>query len=392
MSTTAPRTLALVAAVGVLVAGCAAEPRPSASAPAAASTPNASSTPTVPVVAGYAPGEVPPVPLFTMPDLSLLDSSLGGFAIQLDHQIAPRSGVEVRPAACGDVTERASAQGSVLLYGDGSGTFTGPDGAVHNYGDGSGSFTLNGVTANVYGDGSGSYIADGIEIHNYGDGSGSVTTADGATWVYGDGSASRTGNGVEHWNYGDGSAMYRDADVEIHNYGDGSGSYIAAGLDIRNDGDGTGTVNGEPVEVDALPAVAPVGVFPPMGTLAPITSCGTTITLSDGVLFDFDRSEIRADAAGVLDALAAAMTELDVPTAEIGGHTDAIGSDSYNQELSERRAASVVAALKDRGVTASLSAVGYGEGAPVAANEIDGVDNPAGRQLNRRVEIFIPAF
>jgi OOP family OmpA-OmpF porin len=144
--------------------------------------------------------------------------------------------------------------------------------------------------------------------------------------------------------------------------------------------------------VDPLPAVAPVGVFPPLGTLAPITSCGTTITLSDGVLFDFDRSEIRADATGVLDELAAAMTELDVPTAEIGGHTDAIGSDGYNQELSERRAASVVAALVDRGVTASLSAVGYGESAPVAANEIDGVDNPAGRQLNRRVEIFIPAF
>lgn len=392
MSSTIPRILALVAAVGVLVAGCAAEPRPAASAPAAASTPNASSIPTVPVVAGYSAGEVPPVPLFTMPDLSLLDSSLGGFAIQLDRQIEPRPGIEVRPAACGDATERASAQGSVLLYGDGSGTFTGPDGTVHNYGDGSGSFTVNGVTANVYGDGSGSYIADGIEIWNYGDGSGSVTTPDGATWVYGDGSASRTGNGVEQWNYGDGSAMYRDADVEIHNYGDGSGSYVAKGLDIRNDGDGTGAVNGEPVEVDPLPAVAPVGVFPPLGTLAPITSCGTTITLSDGVLFDFDRSEIRADAAGVLDELAAAMTELDVPTAEIGGHTDAIGSDDYNHELSERRAASVVAALEDRGVTASLSAVGYGESAPVAANEIDGVDNPAGRQLNRRVEIFIPAF
>ena len=51
----------------------------------------------------------------------------------------------------------------------------------------------------------------------------------------------------------------------------------------------------------------------------------------------------------------------------------------------------MVAALQKAGVSTGLTAEGYGESRPVAANEIDGKDNPAGRQLNRRVEIFIPA-
>jgi OOP family OmpA-OmpF porin len=81
-----------------------------------------------------------------------------------------------------------------------------------------------------------------------------------------------------------------------------------------------------------------------------------------------------------------------VPEAEVGGHTDSISSEEFNQALSERRANAVVTALQERGVTTALSAQGYGESAPVAPNEVDGHDNPAGRQLNRRVEIFIPAF
>ncbi|MEV7692508.1 OmpA family protein [Microbacterium sp. NPDC089189] len=387
----AARSAAVLALAAIVLAGCAPEPAPVSSTPAA-SAPAPTATSTLPAVAGYAPGDVPPVPLFTMPDLSLLDESLGGFAITLDREIAPRPGLDIRPAACGDVRERAAGRGTALLYGDGSGSFSGPDGEIRNYGDGSGTFTVGGVTATVYGDGSGSYTSPDAQIWNYGDGSGQVTTSEGETWVYGDGSASLKTDTVEHWNYGDGSALYRDPEVEIHNYGDGSGSYTTAGLEIWNYGDGTGAVNGVPTQVEPLAPEAPVGVFPPLGTLAPLTSCGTTITLQDGVLFDFDKADVRSDAAAVLDELASVMAELGVPAAEIGGHTDAIGTDSYNQTLSERRAQAVVAALTERGVDADLSAVGYGETAPVAPNEIDGADNAPGRQLNRRVEIFIPAF
>ena len=69
----------------------------------------------------------------------------------------------------------------------------------------------------------------------------------------------------------------------------------------------------------------------------------------------------------------------------------AIGTDTYNQALSEKRARTVADALRTRGVKGTLSAKGFGESRPVAPNELNGRDNPAGRQLNRRVEIFVKA-
>jgi OOP family OmpA-OmpF porin len=147
-----------------------------------------------------------------------------------------------------------------------------------------------------------------------------------------------------------------------------------------------------PVTVAPLPPVPRLGVFPPLTALAPVTSCGTTLTLSDAVLFDFDSAEIRPDAASVLDALTTVLTQAAVPAATVSGHTDAIGTDAENQVLSERRAQAVVEALRQRGTPTDWTAEGYGESRPVAANEIDGVDNPAGRQLNRRVEILVPTL
>ena len=68
---------------------------------------------------------------------------------------------------------------------------------------------------------------------------------------------------------------------------------------------------------------------------------------------------------------------------EIGGHTDSQASDTYNADLSKRRAQSVVKWLTDKGINASrLTAEGFGESRPVADN-----DSAAGRALNRRVEI-----
>ncbi|MFC0673998.1 OmpA family protein [Brachybacterium hainanense] len=364
-----------------------------AAATAEATTAAAAPLPTVP---GFEVGVFPAVPLFELPDLSLLDASLSPFTTSISTRVPARPGLEIHPAGCGQALERTSGSRSMLLYGDGSGTLTGEDGEITNYGDGSGSFTLNGVEVEVYGDGSGSYDSGDVSIRNYGDGSGRVSAGGVSIDVYGDGSASRTGGGIEHHNYGDGSGSYEDADagISIVNYGDGAGSYTdaAAGLEITNYGDGTGRVNGTDIEIAPIAPIPAVGTFPPLGVLAPMESCGTTITLQDGVLFDFGEDVIRADAAAVLDELAGALRDLSVPAAEIGGHTDAIGTDEFNQDLSERRAASVVAALRERSVTAELTSVGYGESLPVAPNEIGGTDNPAGRQLNRRVEILIPAF
>ena len=100
-------------------------------------------------------------------------------------------------------------------------------------------------------------------------------------------------------------------------------------------------------------------------------------------------AERKGYSAKVLDTLATALNQVQAKSMEIRGHTDAKGSDPYNQALSERRAQAVLTALRQRQAAPGANARGYGESQPVAPNELDGHDNPAGRQLNRRVEIFV---
>lgn len=118
----------------------------------------------------------------------------------------------------------------------------------------------------------------------------------------------------------------------------------------------------------------------------------TQLTVPDHVLFDFDSAELRPEAAEVLGEIAEVIEHYGTAAVEIRGHTDDIGSDAYNQELSERRAAAVVAHLVERaGVDADrLTATGAGSQEPVAPNaNPDGSDDPEGRAQNRRVEIVI---
>jgi len=144
---------------------------------------------------------------------------------------------------------------------------------------------------------------------------------------------------------------------------------------------------------DPLIPVKPLGNFPTLDAIRPIESCGTVITLEDGLLFDFGSFQVREDSAETISDLSALLKEAGAPTAHIYGHTDSVSDDAFNQTLSEQRAQAVVEALKANGVSTSLDATGFGETRPVAPNEnSDGSDNPAGRQLNRRVEIFIPVF
>lgn len=116
------------------------------------------------------------------------------------------------------------------------------------------------------------------------------------------------------------------------------------------------------------------------------------VDLPSDVLFDFDKHNIRPDAA---DALGKLLTIINAQGASapirIEGHTDSIANDAYNQRLSERRAASVKAWLAGRGVDgARVGTRGLGESRPRAPNaKPDGSDDPEGRQQNRRVEIFI---
>jgi outer membrane protein OmpA-like peptidoglycan-associated protein len=103
----------------------------------------------------------------------------------------------------------------------------------------------------------------------------------------------------------------------------------------------------------------------------------------DDVLFDFDRATLRPEADAIL-APALELLQADPTMAvEIEGHTDWIGSDAYNDGLSQRRAQAVVEWLVARGIERErISAAGRGESEPVATNA-----TAAGRQLNRRVEV-----
>ncbi len=117
------------------------------------------------------------------------------------------------------------------------------------------------------------------------------------------------------------------------------------------------------------------------------------VTLPGDVLFDFDKSDIRPDARPVLSQLSEVLLAMPDSPVEILGHTDAKGSNDYNQALSERRAGSVRSWLGDLGVDAGrMTPEGRGEAEPVAPNQNpDGSDDPEGRQQNRRVEFIIGA-
>jgi outer membrane protein OmpA-like peptidoglycan-associated protein len=104
--------------------------------------------------------------------------------------------------------------------------------------------------------------------------------------------------------------------------------------------------------------------------------------------FDFNRDDVKGQFVPTLRNVGGILREYDQTTVDVYGHADSVGSDSYNQELSERRAMNVGSVLISGGVIRQrLIAQGYGESRPVASNASDD-----GRARNRRVEVYISAF
>ncbi|HBA54192.1 OmpA family protein [Syntrophorhabdus aromaticivorans] len=110
-----------------------------------------------------------------------------------------------------------------------------------------------------------------------------------------------------------------------------------------------------------------------------------TVTFKSDYLFAVNSSTLLPGAYDELERVSRVLQQYPETTIRIAGHTDSTGSESYNQNLSERRANAVKNALVGMGVNpARLTTIGYGKSKPVASNNTEG-----GRQQNRRVEIRI---
>lgn len=123
------------------------------------------------------------------------------------------------------------------------------------------------------------------------------------------------------------------------------------------------------------------------GTGVDVVRQGNNITLAmpEGITFAFDSDQLKPQFRPVLGDLASTLLEYNKTVIEVAGHTDSVGSESYNQDLSERRANAVADFLATRGVMRGrMITIGAGETRPVASN-----DTEYGRSQNRRVEITL---
>ncbi len=402
---TAHRRLALVAtplALLFALGACGSDTKPAAESSAkpttvatasAKSAASASATATVP---GLKPGEIPAVPVFAIPAIGVFAQNSDKALIETTKELSTVPGISVSPAKCDG---NGVVSGNTILSGSGAGVTSSDSGSVINSGTGAGVITDGPVNITYSGEGSGTYTNSetGENITVSSDGSGTYKSKTLSINVSSDGSGTYTNSetGVKINISSNGSGTYEDTknNIKYNNNGNGGGTYTSSTLNIINNGDGTALVNGQKIKAEKLPPVAKVGKFPKVESLKPVKSCGTVITLQDGVLFDFGKYDLRPEAKATLAKLATVLNQAKVPAAQINGHTDSIGDDAFNQDLSEKRASAVATQLKADGVTANLETHGYGKTQPVADNtNADGSDNPAGRQANRRVEIYIPAF
>jgi outer membrane protein OmpA-like peptidoglycan-associated protein len=109
------------------------------------------------------------------------------------------------------------------------------------------------------------------------------------------------------------------------------------------------------------------------------------VTFDSAILFDVDSAAMQSSSVSMLNSVAEVLTKYPETDILVMGHTDSTGPESYNMDLSDRRAGSVSDQLLSHGVdVARIQAHGYGEGSPVADNA-----SISGRQQNRRVEVDI---
>lgn len=172
-------------------------------------------------------------------------------------------------------------------------------------------------------------------------------------------------------------------------------SAAAQGGQIRTPGEipqpkGTWQTPGE-IKVPTGPWRTPGEIQTPGRIQAIKEQCVQRFRIGADTLFEFDRATLTGDAEKKLAELGPMLRDVGAHPVTIEGHTDALGTPDYNRRLSEERARSVKAWLAARGYVPDTATIrGYGKDRPVAPNtKPDGTDDPAGRQLNRRVDVVL---
>jgi OOP family OmpA-OmpF porin len=143
---------------------------------------------------------------------------------------------------------------------------------------------------------------------------------------------------------------------------------------LDDDGDGVNNCDDKCPTSQAGQAIGPDG-------------CPVALTIDlRGVNFDFDKATLRSDSTAILDEAIAVLKQYPQLKVEVAGHTDSVGTDAYNQGLSERRAKTVYEYLLANGVAADqlVGPNGYGETHPIDSN-----DTSDGRARNRRTELNV---
>ena len=137
---------------------------------------------------------------------------------------------------------------------------------------------------------------------------------------------------------------------------------------------------------DSVGNIKPCMCTPPP---APAPARARELFTLKAVLFEFDKSTLTKGGKDTLGVAVRYLKDHDDVRVEIQGNTDSKGSDDYNMKLGMRRAESVKTYLGSQGIHADrVSTRSFGETQPVADNQLNGKDNPAGRALNRRVLII----
>ena len=321
---------------------------------------------------------VPPLPSFSVPTDLLSTPEHQQLADALDVPPGLYDGIAVVDARCVDAGAAAADAGPAAA------------GVPQHVETGTASIT-------VAGDGTGSYDTDELHVAVLPGGAGVYDDGDTRLSIAADGSGTYRDGDRRYTVRADGSGVYDDGEVRVWVDADGAGGYQDATTRLSMDAEGTVFGDASADQVAAVQDVLADGLppFPPVPAITAVqpvgTVCGSVIRLDANVTFDVDSATVRPEGAAQITKVAALLTALGSPRAQIDGHTDHVGDEAYNLDLSERRASAVRDLLVGAGVDeGSLETRGFGETQPLRPEtRPDGTDDPAARQLNRRVEIVL---